>query len=97
MIIIVDWIYSNNITSVEREGEKLCWYGYGAVFNFAGGGATTDATGRQTTRYDRRLLGRHSDRALRRFLPRNNDGGRRYTLLERGRGPGMRGGGLLEG
>jgi len=24
MIIIVDWIYNSNVTSVEREGEKLC-------------------------------------------------------------------------
>jgi len=44
-----------------------------AVFNFVGG-ATTSATGRQSTSFDRRLLGRHSDRALRRFLPSSPDG-----------------------
>jgi len=37
-------------------------------------GAISGAIGRQSTSFDRRLLGRHSDRALPRFLPRNSDG-----------------------
>jgi len=45
----------------------------GAVFNFVGG-ATTGATGRQSTSFDRGLLGKNSDRALHRFLPRNPNG-----------------------
>jgi len=47
--------------------------GGGVVYNFVGG-ATTSATWRQLTSFDRRLLGRHSDRFLRRFLSRNLDG-----------------------
>jgi len=45
----------------------------GAVYNFVGG-STTGGTGRRSTSFDRRLLGRHSERTLRRLLPRNPDG-----------------------
>jgi len=45
----------------------------GAVYNFVGG-ATTGGTGHQSTSFDRRLLGKHSERTLRRLLPRDPDG-----------------------
>jgi len=45
----------------------------GAVYNFVGG-STTGGTGRRSTSFDRRLLGRHSERTLRRLMPRNPDG-----------------------
>jgi len=45
----------------------------GDVYNLVGG-STTGGTGPQSTSFDRRLLGRHSERALRRLLPRNSDG-----------------------
>jgi len=44
----------------------------GGVFNFVGG-ASTNVNEVQSTSFYRRLHGRHSDRTLRRLLPRNPD------------------------
>jgi len=45
----------------------------GGVFNLIGG-ASTNANEGQSTSFDRRLHGRHSDRTLLRLIPRNPDG-----------------------
>jgi len=46
----------------------------GEVFIFEGNRNKPAASARQATSFNRSLFGRHSDRALRRMLPRNPDG-----------------------